>query len=100
MSSENDQQQTTFCLALVGVLLQVGCVTLVLTLGSVLAGLGLDKQLGTLPLFTISLLLISVPLNGYLLWRIALSAGAKLNPPVPKTSGAERESEAWPIEEE
>ncbi len=94
MSSEDDRQQTTFCLALVIVILQVGCVTLGLTLGAILAGLGLDRQLGTLPLFLILLLLTSVPLNWYLLRRIALSAGAKLNPPQVE------DTEALPIKEE
>ena len=94
MSSEDDRLQTTFCLTLVSVLVQVGCVTLVLTLGAILAGLWLDRRLGTLPLFLVLLLLTSVPLNWYLLRRIALSAGAKLNPPEAE------ESEALSLKEE
>jgi hypothetical protein len=83
--------------------LQVGCATLFLTLGAVLAGRGLDGLLGTGALFTILFLLASVPLVGYLNWRIALSASARLNPPAAASEASaslSRESEVLPNKEE
>ena len=65
---------------------QVGCVTVVIVVGALMAGLGLDKVFDTRPLFTILLLLGSVPVSLYLLVRIALSAAAQLNPPPTKKS--------------
>jgi F0F1-type ATP synthase assembly protein I len=42
---------------------EVGCLTLLVVLGSVLGGLWLDNFLGTKPLFTIGLVLASAPLS-------------------------------------
>jgi F0F1-type ATP synthase assembly protein I len=42
---------------------QVGIVTLVIIIAAVLAGLALDKNLGTKPWFTIGLLVASIPLS-------------------------------------
>jgi len=78
---ENKRRHTPFGLALGSVVLQVGCVTLVLTLAAILAGRGLDNVLGTGVLFTILLFLASAPLVWYLIWRIARSAAVHLNPP-------------------
>jgi hypothetical protein len=77
--------------------------TLFLTLGAVLVGRGVDGLLGTGALFTILFLLVSVPLVGYLNWRIALSASARLKPPAATSEASEslsRESEILPSKEE
>jgi hypothetical protein len=81
VSPENERQPVPLGLALGSVVFQVGCVTLVLTLAAVLAGRGLDNLLGTGALFTLLLFLFSVPVVWYLIWRIARSAAARLNPP-------------------
>jgi F0F1-type ATP synthase assembly protein I len=70
-----------FGLALASAVSQIGCVTVVIVLGALLAGLWLDGVLDTRPLFTILFLLASVPVSLYLLVRIALSAAAQVNPP-------------------
>ena len=46
-----------------GVIGQVGCLLLLVILGALLLGLGLDELLGTRPAFTLLLLLASVPLS-------------------------------------
>ncbi len=51
---------TTVLIAMVG---QVGCVSLVIILLSVVGGLWLDNTLGTKPLFTLILLLAGIPLS-------------------------------------
>jgi len=51
---------TAVLIAMVG---QVGCLSLVIILLSVLGGLWLDNTLGTKPLFTLSLLLLGIPIS-------------------------------------
>lgn len=77
-------------LALASVVSQVGCVTVVVIVGALGAGLGLDRVFDTRPVFTLLFLLGSIPVSLYVLVRIALSAAAQLNPPVPRNE-AERE---------
>ncbi len=50
-----------------GVIGQVGCLILLVILGTVLLGLGLDEALGTQPAFVFVMLLVSVPLS---IWTI------------------------------
>lgn len=46
-----------------GVVGQVGCLVLLVILGTILLGLALDEALGTRPTFIFVMLLVSVPLN-------------------------------------
>jgi MFS-type transporter involved in bile tolerance (Atg22 family) len=46
-----------------GVGFSAGCLTVVLTLGALLLGLWLDGQFGTKPMFTLTLVLASIPLG-------------------------------------
>ena len=80
-NSDDNRQQMVFGMALASAVSQIGCVTLVIILGALVAGLWLDKSLDTKPLFTIVLMLASVPVSLYLLVRIALSAAAQVTPP-------------------
>lgn len=64
-------------LALAGMVSQIGCVTVVIVVGALLAGLWLDNVLDTKPLMTVALLLFSVPVSMYSLVRIALSTAAQ-----------------------
>ncbi len=50
-----------------GVIGQVGCLILLVILGTVLLGFGLDEALGTQPAFVFGMLLVSVPLS---IWTI------------------------------
>jgi F0F1-type ATP synthase assembly protein I len=61
-------------------------------LGALVVGLGLDKFFDTRPLFTLLLLLGSIPVSLYVLVRIAFSAAAQLNPP-PAASQDQRSEE-------
>lgn len=84
MSSGNDRQQVTFVAVLATTVAQVGCVTVFVILGALAVGLALDKALDTRPLFTLVLVLASIPVSLYLLVQIALSGAAQLTPPTPK----------------
>lgn len=61
-----------------GVVGQVGCLTLAIIAIALFAGLWLDAQFDTKPLFALVLVLASVPLTLYLMFRIVLSIAPKI----------------------
>jgi len=68
--------------ALVG---QVGCLTLVIVLGAVFAGLWLDSRLDTRPWFTIGLVLASIPVSLIVMLFVTRLAVKKIKTtPAPK----------------
>lgn len=60
---QHDRKQYWLNLTLAGAAGQVGCVTLVIILAAVLGGLWLDMRFGTRPVFTVVLLLVSIPVS-------------------------------------
>jgi F0F1-type ATP synthase assembly protein I len=56
----------------------VGVVTLVIVVVALIAGIFLDRQLNTKPLFTILILLGSVPVTIFVMFRLALGAISKI----------------------
>ena len=78
-----------FGVALASAVSQVGCITVVVILGALVVGLALDNALDTQPIFTLLLVIGSIPVSLYLLVRIALSATAQLTPPPSKEVAAE-----------
>lgn len=50
---------------------EVGCITLFIVIIALVAGLWLDRVLGTKPVFTLLLLLGSAPLSLFLTFRVA-----------------------------
>jgi hypothetical protein len=66
----------TLLIVLVG---QVGCLTLVVILLSVIGGLWLDNTLGTKPVFTLILLLAGIPLSVIVMLVVARRTLTKLN---------------------
>ena len=85
MSSGNDRQPIVSGTALASMVSQIGCLVILIVVGALLAGLWLDKLADTRPLFTIVLLLTSVPVSLFISVRVALSTAARLAPP-PKAS--------------
>ena len=59
--------------------LQVGCLAVAVTIGALLLGLWLDGQLHTGPWLTIGLLIVSVPISVFVIFRFALRAARSLN---------------------
>jgi F0F1-type ATP synthase assembly protein I len=72
----------------------VGCVTVVVVVGALALGLGLDRLVDTRPLFTVLMLLGSIPISIYLLVRIALSTAAQLAPPSTPTGDKPSDEES------
>ncbi len=58
---------------------QIGCLGAAVTIGALVIGLWLDSVLKTGPLFAIGLLVVSVPLSVFVIFRFALRAAKRLN---------------------
>jgi hypothetical protein len=86
-------RQVLNSLALAQIVGGAGCVTLALVLVSLAAGLWLDGVFHTRPMFTLLLVLGSVPVTMFLMARIALSGTRQLQgapKPPPEGKDAER----------
>lgn len=75
--SDNNRQKVsnTFLIALIT---QVGCLTLVIVLASLLGGLWLDRAFGTKPLFTLLLLVAGTPFSVIAMVFVSRRAVAKI----------------------
>ncbi|MBN1373048.1 MAG: AtpZ/AtpI family protein [Anaerolineaceae bacterium] len=65
-------------LTLAGVVVQVGCLTLVIILVALFGGLWLDARFQTKPVITLVLVFASIPVSLVLMFVIARSAAAKI----------------------
>jgi len=81
-------------MALLGVIGQVGCLTLVIILVALVAGLWLDNQFQTRPLFTIVLIIVSMPITIFLMLRVVLSFAPRIQNLTGRTIGSSEEEEA------
>jgi F0F1-type ATP synthase assembly protein I len=73
---------------------EVGCATLIIVFLALFAGIGLDKLLGTKPVFTIILILGSAPLSLFLTFKLAMRAVKNIAPQEPVSV------QTKPVEEE
>ena len=78
MSQPENNSKDRFNTILATVVGQVGCLTPVILLGALFAGLWLDRQFETKPLFTILFIVGSAPISVFVLYRIVRTATAKL----------------------
>lgn len=60
---EKNRARYAFNLTLAAVASQVGCLTLLIVLAALFGGLWLDARFGTKPMFTIGLMIASVPVT-------------------------------------
>ncbi len=75
---------------------EVGCITLVIVIAAVFGGIWLDRVLGTRPLFTVGLVLLSAPLALVLTVWIARRATRDLQPPpVKRQDEIDKEENFW-----
>ncbi len=79
--------------AMMGLLGQVGCVTLVLVLVALAAGLWLDSRFDTRPVFTLVLLLASVPFSILLMIRIVLGGSDRVMQAMERTRPGDEEDD-------
>lgn len=65
-------------MTLAGVIGQVGCLTVAVIALALVAGLWLDNQFSTKPIFTLVLVLGSMPLSIYLMFRVVLGMAPRI----------------------
>ena len=80
-SSSKYDSHYVFNMTLAAVAGQVGFLTLFVILLSLFGGLWLDNQFDTKPLFTLILLLASVPITLVMMFWIVRSATSRIKPP-------------------
>jgi F0F1-type ATP synthase assembly protein I len=78
MSQPENRSNNRFNTILATVVGQVGCLTPLILLGALFAGLWLDRQFDTKPLFTILFIVGSAPVSVFVLYFIVRKATAKL----------------------
>jgi F0F1-type ATP synthase assembly protein I len=88
MSQPENRSNNRFNTILATVVGQVGCLTPLILLGALFAGLWLDRQFETKPLFTILFIVGSAPVSVFVLYRIVRMATAKL-----KTDNQDKKTE-------
>jgi hypothetical protein len=93
---DKDRAEKALKMTLAGVIGQVGCVTLLIIAIALFAGLWLDNQLHTRPIFTLVLVLASVPLTLFLMFRIVLSVAPKIQINANQAAGARKTQEEEP----
>lgn len=76
--NQPDINQTSLLAGIVG---QVGCITIIIIGLALGAGILLDRFLGTEPIFTILLMVGSVPVTLYIIVRVSLYAAARAQRP-------------------
>ena len=74
----SSQQQSFLNLTIIGLVGQVGCLTLIILLAAVLSGLWLDTHFGTRPWVTIGMLVLSIPISLVVMFFVSRSAAEKL----------------------
>lgn len=79
-NQQNNRQQYTFNLAMAAVASQVGCLTLIIVFGALIAGLWLDRTFETKPLFTILFMLGSMPVTLYVMYKVVTTATNRMKP--------------------
>lgn len=86
---DKNHSQYIFNLTLAAVAGQVGFLTLFVILASLFGGLWLDRQFDTKPLFTLILLLVSVPVTLMMMFWIVNKATSRIKPTSPKGQSQE-----------
>jgi F0F1-type ATP synthase assembly protein I len=77
---DKNRLQYALNLTLASIAGQVGCLTLVIIFVALFTGLWLDRYFETRPLFTIVLLIGSVPVTLVLMFRVVKAATSRIKP--------------------
>ncbi len=92
-SGRENQKQRTLNVIIAVLAAQVGCITLAIVLGALFGGLWLDNHFGTKPTYTITLLLISIPVSVFLMLLIARKTIAKIRADASKPKNLEERND-------
>ncbi len=75
---EKKRAEYAFNLTLAAVAGQVGCLTLIIVLAALFGGLWMDNQFQTKPMFTVGLMIASVPVTLVMMFWVVKAATSKL----------------------
>jgi F0F1-type ATP synthase assembly protein I len=78
--SQNNRNQYAFNLTLAAVAGQVGCLTLVIILAALFGGLWLDSRFDSEPVFTVVLMIASVPFTIVAMLWVVKKATSRMQP--------------------
>jgi F0F1-type ATP synthase assembly protein I len=92
MAQSGHKGKNTLYTALMVVVTQVGCLTLIIILAAVFGGLWLDKTFGTKPVLTLVLLLVSVPASVIAMLVVARRTAARLKEQAEKEKDSDTSS--------
>ncbi len=93
-NKRRDNVQYAYNLTLAAVAGQVGCLTLVIVIASLFVGLWLDIHFGTKPLFTIIIMIASVPVTlGLMFWVVRNATSRIQSVQKPNTETTDTNSE-------
>ena len=81
---DKNRAQYIFNLTLAAVAGQVGFLTLFIVLAALFGGLWMDKRFDTKPIFTVVLMLVSVPVTLVMMFWVVRNATARIKPVPPK----------------
>jgi F0F1-type ATP synthase assembly protein I len=90
---KKDRLQHAYNLTLASVAGQVGCLTLIIIIIALFVGLWLDNTLDSKPLFTLLLMIGSVPVTLILMFKIVTTATNHMKPDSPKQLVEKHEEE-------
>jgi magnesium-transporting ATPase (P-type) len=76
--SNKSRKQSAFNLTLAAVAGQVGCLTLIIVLAALFGGLWLDSRFATKPMFTVGLMIASVPVTLVVMVWVVRAATSRL----------------------
>jgi F0F1-type ATP synthase assembly protein I len=92
--SEKQGAQKAFNLTLAAVVGQVGCLTLLIVLAALFGGLWLDSRFDTRPMFTVGLMIISIPVTLILMFLVVRAATSRLQENLEKRKTEHPEEDA------
>ena len=91
--NKKDPKRVGFNITLVIVAGQVGCFTSLIIIIALIGGLWLDNQLGSKPIFTIGLVVASVPVTLLIMFWIVRTATSRMTTPDPQNSHSPHKEE-------
>lgn len=91
--SDKNRAQYAFNLTLAAVAGQVGCLTLVIVLAALFGGLWLDNYFQTRPIFTVVLMVASIPVTLVLMFLVVRAATSRLQAKVAENQSQDNRTE-------
>ena len=90
-SSKRERNLRLFNFAIIGMLGQVGIFTLLILLAALFIGLRIDGQMNTRPLFTLTFLVVSIPVSLIVMLVIVRQGLARIRPGIEKPGPSQNE---------